>query len=139
MKSYRKHITRVLVFLLLAGPVQAQQVFQCSMMDSTFYDNCCCDDHGNCADSNCDQATDLNNTACCDTSVELNLDNDAVDISKAIKSLEIRSGIDPPAKVLPVHGVLLASSNTLLILAILQRQSHLAGTDTYLITQRLRI
>lgn len=139
MDKHYKFIIQALIILLLVGPLQAQQVFQCDMMDAAFYDDCCCDDHNNCTDSDCDKVEDSNKIPCCDEAVELSINDKTADISKAIKSLEFRTGIDPPAQIILKQNNLLQLSDTFTFQTYPKILIHHAGSDTYLITQRLRI
>lgn len=139
MSKRCRYVVQALIILLLVGPLQAQQIFQCNMMDATFYDDCCCDDHNNCADSDCDEEAVTNEIPCCDTSIELSLNDEAVDISKAIKSLEFRTGIDPPAQIILQQNNLFQLNYALVFQTYPKVLIHPSGSDTYLITQRLRI
>ena len=139
MNKRCRYVIQALIILLLVGPLQAQQIFQCDMMDATFYDDCCCDDHNNCADSDCDEEADAKEVPCCDKSIELSLNDEAVDISKAIKSLELRTGIDPPAQTILQRDNLFPLNNALAYQSHSNILIHHSGSDAYLVTQRLRI
>jgi hypothetical protein len=70
----------LLALLLVMGPVHAQVVFACAMMDMAVQGECDCCDHENgkaCVDSDCDMAVDSGDGPCCEQSVEFSLDDDA--------------------------------------------------------------
>ena len=138
MKFERKSIILALITLLVVGPLQAQQVFDCEMMDTKFYNNCCCDNHNHCADADCDDDVKIENSQCCDESIELKVDNNTKNVN-IIKSAEIRSNVDPPAAITSTieqfFQPVCFSDNYYLY-------THLSGSlgsNTYLITQRFRI
>ena len=131
-----KSIFRALVFLLLVGPLQVQQVFACGMMDAIFVD-CCCEDNNCSADSDSSNAIATENQ-CCEVSIQLSINIDANSEIDVIKPAEIRSDVDPPAEIvfataLWVEPIRFTDSSNLY-----STPSYRAGT-TYLITQRLRI
>jgi hypothetical protein len=121
------------------GPLQAQQGFACGMMDTTFYDDCCCDDHNNCADADCSDAISTEKSQCCEESIQLSFNNEANDEVKVIKSVEIRSNVDPPPEIVFAVGQLVEP-----IRITVASNQYLSppcnpGSNTYLITKRLRI
>ena len=135
---HRRSINRALVLLLLVGPLQAQQVFACGMMDAVFFDDCCCEDHNHCADSDSSGAITPENQ-CCEESIQLNFNNDANGELDVIKSVEIRSDVDPPAVIV------IASEQWVKPIRFTEISYHYTsppdnhGSNTYLVTQRLRI
>lgn len=139
MSIHYRYIIQALIIMLLVGPLQAQQIFQCDIMDATFYDDCCCHDHNNCADSDCDDTVVIREAPCCDISVELSLNDQTVDISNAIKSLEYRTGVDPPTQIILQQNNALQLNDTLSFQAYPKGLIHHYGSNIYLITQRLRI
>ena len=96
MKLHHRPIIRALIFLLLVGPLQAQQMFACEMMNATFLDNCCCVNH----DNGNDDAITVEKAPCCEESTELTLNFQADETTNIIKSVEIRSDVDPPLAVI---------------------------------------
>ncbi len=139
MNLHRRLIIRALIFLLLAGPLQVQQVFACGMMDAIFLDDCCCEDHNRCTDSDCGDVITTGNNPCCEESIELNFNNEANEELAVIKSVEIRSDVDPP----PVNvfaAEQFAEPIRITVTNDLYSNSPFnLGSNTYLITQRLRI
>ena len=68
----------LLALLLVMGPMHAQIVFACTMMDMAVQGECDCCDHENgkpCVDSDCDIAVDSDDDPCCEQSVELGFDD----------------------------------------------------------------
>jgi hypothetical protein len=128
------------MLVLALGPLQAQSVFACAMMDTVVYDDCCCDDH--CATSNCESTLESGDAPCCERAIELGIDDEAGQKTPLVKSTdERRSGLDPPQVLISsvdapfpspprlFHGVFHRLSNT----------AGQTGSETYLVTQRLRI
>ena len=139
MKLHHISVIRALVFLLLVGPLQAQQVFACGMMDTTFFDDCCCEDHNSCADANCDDAITSENNQCCEESIELNFNKEANEELTVIKSVEIRSNVDPPPAITSTVEQLLEPIRFTESSYLYTNPPDSLGSNTYLITQRLRI
>ena len=139
MNLNHKSIIRALVFLLLVGPLQAQQVFACGMMDATFLDDCCCEDHNNCADADCTDAITTEKVPCCEESIDLSLNYQANETSDVIKSVEIRSDVDPPPAIASVIVQLVEPIRFTVTSDLFTSPPYRPGSNTYLITQRLRI
>ena len=139
MKISRISVVRALVFLLLVTPLQAQQVFACGMMGTTFFDDCCCEHHNNCADADCSDATSTETNQCCKQSVELNISNEMTEDLIVIKSLEIRSNIDPPPAITFTLEQLVEPVRFTEISYLHTTLPGNLGSNTYFITQRLRI
>jgi hypothetical protein len=133
----------LLLLILIIGPLQAQTVFACEMMDTIMHGECCCagDKSGApCDDADCEGAFDAGSGPCCERSVELSLDPDARQDSPAIKPVEMRSAVDPPPAIIAATIELVPPQSPATIRlddslpALLDSRS-----DTYLLTQRLRI
>lgn len=106
-------------------------------------DECCCDDHQTgkeCLDSDCEVAVGSSEDPCCEQSVEVQVDEDARQDTRVAKPLEIRSDVDPPQAIVASFNVIAATQGRA-VLVVFQPQpiAHLSGSDTYFITQRLRI
>jgi hypothetical protein len=134
---------RALLLLLLAiGPMQAQSVFACAMMDTVVHD-CCCEGHtaeDRCMNSDCDQAFGAGDTPCCEPAIEVGIDQEAGKNTPPVKSTEVRSGLDPPqALVSSFDG--LSPSPPCLVDGVVHSlpAAGQSGSETYLVTQRLRI
>jgi hypothetical protein len=130
-----------LTFLLLSGTFQTRTVYACAMMDMAMHDQCCCDDHGNCAASDCGDALIPNDSPCCERSVEL---TNNLDIQQAVplsgQRVEISSDVDPPEATFITDDFLSVTrvfTSPIIFPATISAAR--SGSDTYLITQRLRI
>jgi hypothetical protein len=157
--------TLLLALLLVTGPVHAQTVVACAMMDTAMTDmavtdtamtdaamtdmamhgKCACCHHNHdkpCADSNsdCGCAVDSGDDPCCEHSVQLSIGEDVRQIADSAKPAAMRfeadqfptiffafSFIEPPRAV-AAHGVVQSLPT-----------AGRSRSDTYLITQRLRI
>ena len=145
MIGRRAKVTKIcsLLLALLVGQVQAQSVFMCAMIDEVVRGECCCAtqataDH--CGDSGCSGQADEQSERCCEQSVELSFDPDAEDGQPVAKSFELRTGVDPPpAAVGSIALHALTPTRSPIAVPALPSDAHLIRSDTYLITQRLRI
>ncbi len=135
MTSRKPTIIRpiLLVLMLVAGPLHAQTLFACAMMDEVMED-CCCDE------SEDRVALETKYVPCCEQSVELRFDLSSDEASVVIKPIEIRSDVDPPPAI-PLETI--ASLRIDRVVAIVPHRAircpQEPGTNTYLVTQRLRI
>lgn len=133
----------LLVLALFMGPVQAQSVFTCAMMDEVVHGDCCCATHRTTDDcENADRDAPANRTLerCCDQSIELSFNPDAQDEWRVTKPFELRTGLDPPpAVVCSITLDVLTPTRSAIAIPPLHSDAHLIRSDTYLITQRLRI
>jgi hypothetical protein len=133
----------LLVLMLVLGPLHAQTIFACTMMDVAMHDDCCCDDDcqdKDCVDSTLDTALDSSEEPCCEQSVEVRIDEDARQHAPIVKHAEVGSDVDQLQTIFTSFYVIEPP-----------RTAGLAGldqsfptpsrsdSDTYLITQRLRI
>jgi hypothetical protein len=144
MKRRTPSFVRALLLLIVAlGPLQAQTVFACAMMDRVMQDECCCEHHASvrdCEASECGAVPDLSEKPCCEHSVDITADPDARHDGSISKPVELRSDVDPP------HFLISSFEANFTPQAIpATRGFHAAaaatrgGSDTYLVTQRLRI
>ena len=137
MRRLKKQLVRPLLFVmvLVLGPLNAQTVFACMMMGGIELDTCCCDDH---APAILD--SDDGDESCCETSVELRIEQSSEQKNPVAKLVEVRSDVDPPAAVFVANTT---DPRPERALAIAHRtrnwSSHNPGSRTYLITLRLRI
>jgi len=138
MNVHRSPIIRALIFLLLVGPLQAQQVFACGMMDAVFLDDCCCEDHNNCGDSDHSDAITPENQ-CCEESIQLSFNGEANSNVGVIKSVEIRSDVDPPVAIVFAGEPFVEPVRFTEISYHYTSPPDSQGSNTYLVTQRLRI
>jgi hypothetical protein len=134
-------LRKLLLLLLAIGPLQAQAVFACAMMDTVVQDECCCEHHEvaeGCADHYCD-STSGSAQPCCERSVELGVDEDAADAA-TVKPTEVRSDADPPPALLSVPEAITDSIPSAAPGAYSRcPPSDESGSDLWLVTQRLRI
>lgn len=133
----------LLVLMLVLGPLHAQTVFACAMMDTVMHGECCCAGHKSdedCIDSGCDGAVNSNNDPCCERSVEVSVDEDARQDTPILKSVEVRSDADPPQAIVTSFDDIAPPQRRAaeFLFQSLPDVRH-SGSDTYLITQRLRI
>jgi len=132
----------VLAFLLATGPLQAQIVYACSVMDTVMHGKCCCDDTGDCPASDCDDSyTSSEDAPCCEQTVEFTNDEQASQaVIPASQKSEIKSDVDPPAPaVLNSDWIVAPRIHSSLFDLSLSDEPVITGKNTYLITQRLRI
>ncbi len=139
MKLSRRSISSVLILLLVLGPLQVQQAFSCSMMKTTFYGHCCCDQDSACHEVDCGEKTALSHGSCCNESIELDVNYEIADDLKTIKSYQIHSSVDPPAQILAQSHELFQVKPAIIHTANYTLSTHSTGSLTYLTTQRLRI
>lgn len=133
----------LLLLILVVGPLQAQSMFVCSMMDTVMYGDCCCIGHKvdqDCIDADCEGEVEASASPCCDRSVGISVDEEARQDIPVVKAVEVRSDVDPPPAIAPsiteIEPRHLATASRVDYLPYLVCHS---GTDIYLITQRLRI
>ena len=131
----------LLALLLLAGTLQTQTVYACAMMETVMHDQCCCDDHGDCAASDCSDTFYANDTPCCERTVELTNNSDTQQAAPLGKQrIKIRSDVDPPTAIIATDDFLAVPGIfTSPVILPATESSTPSGSDIYLITQRLRI
>jgi len=134
---------RALLLLILAiGPLQAQSVFACAMMETVVHHDCCCDGHttgDHCTNSNCESTLEFGDAPCCERAIEVGIDQEAGQ-NTPVKSAEVRSGLDPPQALISSFDALFPPYPrlTLGVFRYLPVAGQ-SGSETYLVTQRLRI
>lgn len=134
-------ISALLALLLATGPLQAQVLYACTMMDTAMHDECCCDDYDDCADSNCGDSINADETPCCERTVELTKDGEAPQaVVPAKQKAEIKSNVDPSASSI-ANSELTTAPRVPSAVSNYPPSDYpvTPGSDTYLITQRLRI
>jgi hypothetical protein len=132
----------LLLFLLAIGPLQAQSVFACAMMETVVHHDCCCDGHttgDHCTNSNCESTLESGDAPCCERAIEVGIDREAGQ-NTPVKSAEVRSGLDPPQALISSFDALFPPHPrlTLGVFHYLPVAGQ-SGSETYLVTQRLRI
>ncbi len=132
----------LLLGVLIVGPLQAQSVFACPMMDEVMHE-CCCIGHKtneDCANADCDGAVAANTDPCCDRTVTISIDEEARQDAPIVKPVEVRSDVDPPAGILAtITDFNLLPRRVALRVDFSAPELCKSRSDTYLITQRLRI
>ena len=138
-----------LALLAVAGPLQAQLIYACSVMEQSFQGSCCCEDlnqaHDPLAAQDClggsAGSPELVERPCCDTDLEISVSQDAEDGVLGPSQHTRDANPDPP------QPIAVLPSDSPVVLAPRTATSHAAGvlvpwqagTATYLLTQRLRI
>ncbi len=139
----RKLRTVLTLLVLVIGPLQAQSVFACSMMDEVMHGECCCVGHKtdkDCIDADCEGAAQSGASPCCERSVQITIDEEARADTPIVKPIEVRSDVDPPPALIASSSLIALPSLTAVLCPVqtIPREPH-SRSDTYLITQRLRI
>ncbi len=133
----------LLLLILVVGPLQAQSVFACSMMDVVMQGDCCCADHkpyqGR-ADSDCEWVVDTQTSPCCEHSVVVSVDEEARQDTPIMTAAEVRTGVDPPPAIhSPIIEIGQPQQTSASRVDYFPYDVGHSGSDTYLVTQRLRI
>lgn len=143
--NYRASSLLLALLFLLAmtiGSLQPKTVFACTMMDMVTLYDCCCDDHKtdkDCLDLSCDAQQESSKKPCCEQSLEINISEETRQNSPILQSVEIRSDVDPPQAIASSFEILAPSHVAAFAALHFQLTTGLPGSNTYLITQRLRI
>ena len=144
MSHRRSSSLRALLLLLLAaGPLQAQSVFACAMMDALIHDVCCCDDHNvveGCVETSCGTTLEAREEPCCERSVEVTADPDSRQAAPVGKRTHVGSDADPPHALVSSIDALIAPQARLTPgVSEPPPAAASSGSDIWLTTQRLRI
>jgi len=98
-----------------------------------------CGGHQDCSNLDCDSDVNSKQGLCCEESAALTISPDTQQNTPAINLTEVESDVDPP-KVLDTTFDIIFPSPTIAMFVVRPRiNSVLPGSNTYLITQRLRI
>jgi hypothetical protein len=112
------------------------------MMDAVALQECCCDDHS--PDEHKKSARDATlepgDAPCCERSIEVGIDQESVKSLPLAGLTDLRSDVDPPQALLAPLDPLFPPQPRL----IHRNYRYLpvagqSGSETYLVTQRLRI
>ncbi len=145
MNHRNTYTLRTFMFLLLlaVGPLQAQAVFACAMMDMPVHQSCCCDDHradDACGGSDGDSNLMPSKNPCCERTIQVSVDEDSKEDNPIAKPAEVRSDVDPPqTSAIPPVDFALLTQRPQLAAYTPPPPASLSGSRTYLVTQRLRI
>jgi len=143
-RHYPSSLRPILILLILViGPLHAQTMFACEMMGKVMLDECCCEVLQALKDgvnSDCADVVDDGKDPCCEQSVQVSVDQEARQDTPIVKPLQLPSDVDPPNTIvalfsMPVEPLLLACPGEIHSSTVAGQ----TGSDTYLITQRLRI
>lgn len=129
----------LLLLILVVGPLQAQTVFACVTMDMVMNVVDSCKTNQDCVNMDLDDVLDLNQDPCFEQSIVLSINQDLQQNIPAINSV-IESDIDPPQAMGTALDFVFQQQAVLEIVAF--PRVNLPGqssSNTYLITQRLRI
>ena len=129
----------LLLLILVAGPLQAQTVFVCVTMDMVMNVVDSCKANQDCVNMDLDDVLDLNQNPCFEQSVVLSIDQNLQQNIPIINSV-IESDIDPPQAMGTALDFVFQQQAVLEIVVF--PRINLPGqssSNTYLITQRLRI
>lgn len=127
----------LLLIFLVVGPLQAQTVFACVTMDMVMNVVDSCKTNQDCVNMDLDDVLELNQNPCFEQSVVLSVDQDLQQNMPIVNSV-VESDIDPPQVIATtLDGVLPRQ----FVLEEHPRSNFpgQSGSNTYLITQRLRI
>lgn len=138
--NVKRHSRALVVLLLIAlvpGPLKAQEIFTCLMMEKVL-EQCCCEHTGR--NDIADEGLGNDADYCCERSIELEVDETSLQLAPNAKSFELKSSLDPPATFIATFH----NYNETVALRPSSPRVHavhvsFAGTETYLKTRRLRI
>ncbi len=133
----------LLVLMLAIGPVHAQNVLTCAVMGMVMHSDCFCDGDEKdkaCVDSRYDTVLDSGDDPCCEHSVKLSIDEDSRQATQIVKPAGVRADVDQPPTIIASFDVF-EPPRTIVKRGVIQSLPAPSrfGSDTYLITQRLRI
>jgi len=129
----------LLLLFLVVGPLQAQTVFACLTMDMVMNNADNCKTNQDCVYMDFDDMLDLNQSPCFEQTIVLSFNQDLQKNVPIINSV-VESDVDPP-QVMDITLDLIFPPQTVLAFVVFPRInfSGQPGSNTYLITQRLRI
>jgi hypothetical protein len=129
----------LLLLLLVAGPLQAQAVFACVTMDMVMNVVDSCKTNQDCVNMDLDDVLELNQNPCFEQSVVLSVDQDLQQNMPIVNSV-VESDIDPPQIIATTLDDILPRQFVLASIVHPRSNSpEQSGSNTYFITQRLRI
>ncbi|MEE8288402.1 MAG: hypothetical protein V3R25_03210 [Nitrosomonadaceae bacterium] len=129
----------LLLVFLVVGPLQAQTVFACLTMDMVMNNLDNCKTNPDCVYMDFDDVLDLNQSPCFEQIIVLSINQDLQQNIPIINSV-VESDVDPP-QVMDITLDRAIPQQTVLAFVVYPRVnfSGQSGSNTYLITQRLRI
>lgn len=132
------------IFLLSGLYTQTQTLFACDLMGGGPQTTCCCDEQmekGCPMGGGCQTPPGEAPTGCCDVTVEVEMQDPAVSSSVEVQLVDLLDAAQPPPTILTNTEITLALSGESDRTGFDYHPppSWLAGTHTYLITQRFRV
>ena len=128
----------LLLIFLVVGPLQAQTVFACVTMDMVMNVSDSCKTNQDCINMDLNDAVELDQSPCFEQSVILSINQDLQQNIPAINSV-IESDIDPPQAIATTLDFAPRQQFVAYIVLPRTNLNSQSGSNTYLITQRLRI
>ena len=128
----------LLLIFLVVGPLQAQTVFACVTMDMVMNVSDSCKTNQDCVNMDSGDAPDLSQNPCFERSVILSINQDLQQNIPAINSV-VESDIDPPQAIETTLDFIPRQQFVAYIAFPRTNLTGQSGSNTYLITQRLRI
>lgn len=129
----------LLLLFLVVGPLQAQIVFACVTMDMVMSNVENCKTNQDCVNMDFDNVIDLNQSPCFEPTIVLSINQD-LQQNIPIINLVIESSIDPPQVISTTPDLIFPPQSVLaFVVSTRFNLSGQSGSNTYLITQRLRI
>lgn len=112
-------------------------------MDEVKRGDCCCIGHSldeDCPDAKCDGAFNSDAEPCCERSLEVSIREGARQNTPIVNSVEVRSEVDPPPAIAASLNEHFSPQSLVAICLGFPRSTlRHSGSNTYLLTQRLRI
>lgn len=152
MYRYNKSLLRtsLLILMLSVGPLHAQILYACAQIekasalaihntsDASGHNADLCNAHQSCVNVDCDNVLNSSQGQCCEKSAELTVSPDLQENIAAINLVEVESDVDPP-KPISVKLAFLPKQTFIASVESPFIKAGQSGSDTYLITHRLRI
>jgi len=141
----------LLLFILVAGPLQAQIMYACAEIEKTVgmakhnisdidtQSTNLCNGHEECINTDCNAAFDSGQGLCCEESSVISINQDLQQKIPMLSSI-VESDIDPPqATNTPFDSIFQKKSVSAFVVLPFSDFSSQSSSNTYLITRRLRI
>ena len=153
MCRYSKSLLRTSLLMLMfsVGPLHAQILYACAQIekasslaihntsDASKHNADTCNAHQSCVNIDCDNALNSSQGRCCEESAVLTINPDLQQNIPAINLAEVESDVDPPHVISTMPGSFLSRQVFATSIVSPRINSGQSGSNTYLITHRLRI
>jgi len=138
------------MLMLVVGPLQAKILYACAEIERTIgitthnvsdmdtHSTDLCNGHEECINIDCSAAFDSNQGLCCEESSVISI-NQYLQQNIPILSSIVESDIDPPQMATTTLDLFLPSQTVVISVVLPRINSGQSGSNTYLITRRLRI